>query len=89
MPQNDPNVPINPRNTTVSPLYTCPQSQTFGQFKNFKLNLLKTTLILLKSFCHIRAEMALDSQERLEIQINLKLLYTKPGESNDMRYSSF
>ena len=27
----------------------------------------------------------LASQERLEIQINLKLLYTKPGESNEMR----
>ena len=57
VPQNDPNVPINPRNTTVSPLYTWPQSQTFGQFKNFKLNLLKTTLMLLKPFCHIRAEL--------------------------------
>ena len=59
MPQNDPNVPINPRNTTVSPLYTWPQSQTFGQFENFKLNLLKTTLMLLNPFCHIRAEMVM------------------------------
>ena len=52
----DPNVLINPRNTTAPPLFTGLQAQTFGQFKNFKLNLLETTLLLLKHFCHIWEE---------------------------------